>query len=120
MEISAAVDNRRMAQSVGIDVDLLFAGTFAVGSALAALGGGLAIELIGLGPTFATQYLVFFLIVVSVGGLGSIRGTFLAALVIGLFDTAAKYWWPAGGTVFVYALTVALLLLRPAGLCGRR
>ena len=118
--IRAAVDNRRMARSVGINVDLLFAGAFAVGSALAALGGGLAIELIGLGPTFAAQYLVFFLIVVAVGGLGSIRGTFLAALVIGLFDTAAKYWWPAGGTVFVYILTVGLLVLRPAGLCGRR
>ena len=90
-KIRAAVDNRRMAESVGINVDRLFTLTFAVGSGLAALGGGLAIQLFGLSPSFAVLYLVLFLIVVAVGGLGSLKGTLLAALVLGIFDTAGKY-----------------------------
>ena len=118
-KIRAAVDNRRMAQAVGINVDRLFMLTFALGSALAALGGGLAIEIVGLTPTFAIQYLVLFLIVVAVGGLGSIRGAFVAALVLGVIDNAGKYLWPDGGAFFIYAVTIALLLIRPAGLFGR-
>lgn len=117
--IRAAVDNRRMAQSVGIDVDRLFVVAFALGSGLAAIGGGLAIEIVGISPTFAIQYLVFFLIVVACGGLGSIRGAFLAAILLGVVDTAGKYLWPAGGGFFIYAVTVALLLTRPHGLFGR-
>jgi len=117
--IRAAVDNRRMAQSIGIDVDRLFTLTFALGSGLAALGGGLAVNLIGLTPSFAVQYLVLFLIVVAVGGLGSIKGTVLAALVLGIFDNAGKYLYPDGGGFFIYAITVLLLLLKPAGLYGR-
>ena len=80
-KIRAAVDNRRMAESVGINVDRLFTLTFALGSGLAALGGGLAIQLFGLTPSFAVLYLVLFLIVVAVGGIGSLKGTLLAALV---------------------------------------
>lgn len=118
-QIRAAVDNRRMAQSLGINVDRLFTVTFAIGSGLAAVGGGLAVEILGLGPTFAIQYLVFFLIVVAVGGLGSIRGAFIAALVLGTIDTAGKYLWPEGGAFFIYAVTVAILLAKPAGLYGR-
>lgn len=117
--IRAAVDNRRMAQSIGIDVDRLFVLTFSVGSGLAALGGGLAIEIIGMSPTFALTYLVFFLIVVAVGGLGSVRGAFVAALVLGIVDTAGKYLWPDGGAFFIYALTIAILLAKPEGLFGR-
>jgi branched-chain amino acid transport system permease protein len=117
--IRAAVDNRRMAQSVGIDVDRLFTLTFALGSGLAALGGGLAVNLTGLTPTFAIQYLVFFLIVVAVGGAGSIKGTVVAALVLGITDNAGKYLFPAGGAFFIYAATIALLLTKPAGLYGR-
>jgi branched-chain amino acid transport system permease protein len=113
-KIRAAVDNRRMAESVGINVDLLFTLTFALGSALAALGGGLAIQLFGLSPSFAVIYLVLFLIVVAVGGLGSLKGTLLAALVLGVFDTGAD----AGG-FFIYAVTVAVLLIKPAGFYGR-
>jgi len=118
-QIRAAVDNRRMAQSVGINVDLLFTLTFALGSGLAALGGGLAVELVGLTPTFAIQYLVIFLIVVALGGLGSIKGTVLAALVLGIFDNAGKYLYPEAGAFFIYAITVLLLLAKPAGLYGR-
>jgi len=117
--IRAAVDNRRMAQSIGIDVDRLFTLTFALGSGLAALGGGLAVNLTGLTPTFAIQYLVFFLIVVAVGGAGSIKGTVLAALVLGVTDNAGKYLFPAGGAFFIYAATIALLLAKPAGLYGK-
>ena len=118
-KIRAAVDNRRMAQSIGIDVDRLFVLTFALGSGLAALGGGLAIEIIGMSPTFGFTYLVFFLIVVAVGGLGSIRGAFVAALILGIIDTAGKYLWPEGGAFFIYALTIAILLVKPEGLFGK-
>ena len=117
--IRAAVDNRQMAQSVGIDVDRLFVLAFALGSGLAAVGGGLAIEIVGMSPTFAITYLVFFLIVVAVGGLGSIRGTFAAALVLGIIDTAGKYLWPDGGAFFIYVVAIAILLAKPEGLFGK-
>jgi len=118
-KIRAAVDNRRMAESVGINVDLLFTLTFAVGSGLAALGGGLAIQLFGLSPSFAVLYLVLFLIVVAVGGLGSLKGTLIAALVLGIFDTAGKYLLADAGGFFIYAITVLVLLVKPAGFYGR-
>jgi branched-chain amino acid transport system permease protein len=118
-KIRAAVDNRRMAQSIGIDVDRLFTLTFAVGSGLAALGGGLAIELFGLTPSFAMLYLVFFLLVVAVGGLGSFKGTLLAAILLGVCDTAGKYVYAGAGGFFIYALAVLILLVKPAGLYGR-
>ena len=118
-QIRAAVDNRRMAQSVGINVDRLFTLTFAFGSGMAALGGGLAIDIVGLSPTFAIQYLVFFLIVVAVGGMGSLAGAFLAALILGFLDNAGKYLWPEGGGFFIYVVTVVLLLYRPDGLLAR-
>ena len=118
-EIRAAVDNRRMAQSVGIDVDRLYTFTFALGSGLAALGGGLAIQTFGLNPSFAVLYLVFFLIVVAVGGLGSLKGTLLAALVLGVFDTGGKYLLADAGGFFIYAVTVVVLLIKPAGFYGR-
>jgi branched-chain amino acid transport system permease protein len=118
-KIRAAVDNRRIAQSIGIDVDRLFVIAFAFGSGMAALGGGLAIEILGMSPTFALTYLVFFLIVVAVGGLGSIRGAFVAALVLGIIDTAGKYLWPDGGAFFIYAVTIGILLVKPEGLFGK-
>jgi branched-chain amino acid transport system permease protein len=118
-KIRAAVDNRRMAQSVGIDVDRLFTLTFAVGSGLAALGGGLAIQLLGLNPSFAVVYLVFFLLVVAVGGSGSLWGTLVAALALGVCDTAGKYLYADAGGFFIYAVAFLLLLIKPAGLYGR-
>jgi len=117
--IRAAVDNRLMAEAVGIDVGRLFKLTFALGSGIAAIGGGLAVDILGLTPNFAIQYLVLFLIVVAVGGLGTIRGTFVAALALGVIDNAGKYLWPEGGAFFVYAVAIAILLWRPAGLFGR-
>jgi branched-chain amino acid transport system permease protein len=118
-KIRAAVDNRRMAQSVGINVDFLFTLTFAVGSGLAALGGGLSLQLLGLTPTFALVYLVLFLLVVAVGGLGSIKGTLAAALLLGIFDTTGKYLYAEAGGFFLYAVAMAVLLIKPAGLYGR-
>ncbi|MBI3710153.1 MAG: hypothetical protein HY246_21115 [Proteobacteria bacterium] len=117
--IRAAVDNRRMAQSLGINVERLFTLTFAFGSGLAALGGALAVDILGLNPNFAFQYLVYFLIVVSVGGLGSVVGAFYAALLIGTIDNAGKYLWPVGGAFFIYVVAIAVLLIWPSGLFGR-
>ena len=117
--IRAAVDNRQMAQSVGINVDRLFTLTFALGTGLAAVGGALGSEILGVKPTFAFDYLVFFLIVVAVGGLGSIRGTFIAALMIGIIDNAGKYLYPDAADFLIYAVVIAVLLWRPAGLFGK-
>src|SRR5262249_52739591 len=75
-KVRAAVDNQRMARGLGINVDHAFAITFGLGSGLAGLGGALAIDIVGLDPAFAFTYLVYVLIVVSVGGLGSIGGSF--------------------------------------------
>jgi branched-subunit amino acid ABC-type transport system permease component len=119
-KIRASVDNYNIAQTVGINVSRLFMLTFAVGSGLAAMGGGLAVEVLGLTPRFGLQYLVMFLIVVAVGGLGSIRGAFVAALALGFIDNAGKFFLPQGGGFFIYAVTLALLLWRPQGLFGRQ
>ncbi len=119
VQIRAAVDNLRMAQSVGINTSRLFMLTFALGSGLAGLGGGLGADLLAVTPNFALDNLVYFLIVVAVGGLGSIRGPFVAALLIGISDTAIKYLLPALGAFVIYALTMAILLWRPRGLFGR-
>jgi branched-chain amino acid transport system permease protein len=117
-QIRAAVDNRRMAASLGLDIDRLFTVTFALGSGLAALGGGLGAEFLGLDPQYALKYLVYFLIVVAVGGLGRVTGVFWAALLIGVLDFVLKKYLPQGGTLFIYALTILLLLWRPQGLFG--
>ncbi len=118
--VRAAVDNVAMAQSVGIDTRRLFTSTFALGSGLAGLGGALGAEIIAIQPTYPFEHLAYFLIVVSIGGLGSLRGPFVAALLIGVTDTACKYWLPQFGAFFIYVATIGLLLWRPAGLFGRR
>jgi branched-chain amino acid transport system permease protein len=119
-QVRAAVDDLRMAQAVGINTSGLFMLTFALGSGLAGLGGGLGADLLAINPSYALQYLVYFIIVVAVGGLGSLKGAFFAALLIGVTDTGFKYLLPAFGAFFIYALTMALLLWRPQGLFGRR
>jgi branched-chain amino acid transport system permease protein len=118
-QIRAAVDNLRMAQSVGIDAFRLFGATFALDSGLAGLGGALGSDLITIVPGYALDNLIYFLIVVAIGGLGSIRGPFLAAILIGLADSAGKYLLPQFGAFFIYAMTMAILLSRPRGLFGR-
>jgi branched-chain amino acid transport system permease protein len=119
VQIRAAVDNLRMAQSVGINTSRLFTLTFALGSGLAGLGGALGADLLAINPSYALENLVYFLIVVAVGGLGSIRGPFVAALLLGITDTGFKYLLPELGAFFIYALTMAVLLWRPRGLFGR-
>ncbi len=119
MTLRAAVDNHRMAQSIGIDTKRLFTLTFALGSGLAALGGALGAEILAIDPGYALEQLIYFLIVVAVGGLGSIRGPFFAALLVGTADTAFKYLEPELGAFFIYGMTLALLLWRPQGLFGR-
>jgi branched-chain amino acid transport system permease protein len=119
-QVRAAVDNQRMARGLGIDVGRVFAITFALGSGLAGLGGALAIEIVGLDPAFAFTYLVYVLIVVSVGGLGSIGGSFAAATLLGVSDVAGKYYVPELGAFLIYLVTVVVLVWRPAGVFGKR
>jgi branched-chain amino acid transport system permease protein len=119
-QVRAAVNNQRMARGLGIDVDALFAITFALGSGLAGLGGALAIDLVGLDPSFAFTYLIYVLIVVSVGGLGSIGGSLAAAILLGISDIAGKYYVPALGSILIYLVMTVLIMLRPAGIFGRR
>jgi branched-chain amino acid transport system permease protein len=118
-QLRAAVDNLRMAETLGINTSRLFATAFALGSGLAALGGGLGADLLAIAPGYALDNLVYFLIIVAIGGLGSIRGPFLAALVVGVADTAFKYFVPEFGAFFIYALTMAMLLRYPNGIFGR-
>ena len=117
--VRAAVDYRAMAQSIGINTSRLFTLTFALGSGLAGLGGALGAEIIAIQPTYPFEHLVFFLIVVAVGGLGTLCGPFVAALLIGVADTACKYWVPEFGAFFIFAATIGVLLWRPGGLFGR-
>lgn len=119
-QIRAAVDNQRAARGLGLDVERIFAVTFALGSGLAGLGGALAIEITGLSPSFGFDFLILVLIVVSVGGLGSITGSFVGAALLGIVDVAGKYFYPAIGSYTIYLLLVAILLVRPAGLFGQR
>jgi branched-chain amino acid transport system permease protein len=117
--LRASVDNRRMAEAIGIDTGSLFTLTFALGSGLAAFGGGIGADILAIYPGYAIEYLVYFLMVVAVGGLGSIRGPFVAALFLGIGDTACKYLVPEFGAFFIYAAMIGLLMWRPAGLFGR-
>jgi branched-chain amino acid transport system permease protein len=119
-QLRAAVDNQHVAAGVGIDVNRVFSVTFALGSGLAGLGGGVGIDILGLDPSFPIKYLVYFLLVVAVGGAGTIRGPLVAALMLGVFDVAGKYYVPEVGAFVIYALMVVLLVLFPRGLYGKR
>jgi branched-chain amino acid transport system permease protein len=117
--LRASVDDPRVAAGLGINVNLVFAATFAVGSGLAGLGGALGAEVLGLDPTFPLKFLIYFLIVVAVGGTSSITGPLLAALLLGIADVAGKYYIPKLGSFIVYTLMIVLLLWRPHGLFTR-
>jgi branched-chain amino acid transport system permease protein len=118
-KLRASVDNPRAARGLGIDVDRVFVATFALGSALAGLGGALGIQMLGLDPEFPIKYIVYFLIVVAVGGSGSIKGSLIASLILGICDVAGKYYVPQLGAFVIYAVMVATLIFRPQGLFGR-
>jgi branched-chain amino acid transport system permease protein len=119
-QVRAAVDNQNVAAGLGMHVDRIFTRSFALGSGLAGLGGGLGIDLLGLDPVFPLKNLIYFLLVVTVGGAGTIKGPLIAALVLGIFDVAGKYYVPQVGAFVIYALLVLLLILFPAGLYGKR
>jgi branched-chain amino acid transport system permease protein len=116
--LRAGVDNARVARGLGIRVGRVFALTFAVGSGLAGLGGALGAEFLGLDPTFPLKFLVYFLIVVAVGGTTTLVGPLIAALILGIADVAGKYYIPAAGGFIIYTVMVAILLWRPQGLFG--
>jgi len=119
-QIRASVDNQTASAGLGINVSLVFSLTFALGSGLAGLGGGLGIDVLGLDPSFPIKYMVYFLLVVAVGGAGTIKGPLVAALILGVFDVAGKYYVPEIGAFVIYALMVVLLILFPAGLIRRK
>ena len=119
-QVRAAVDNQDVAAGVGIHVNRLFTLVFALGSGLAGLGGALGIDVLGLDPVFPLKYLVYFLLVVTVGGAGTINGPLVAALALGVFDVAGKYYVPQVGAFVIYALMLILLVLFPRGLGGKR
>jgi len=117
--LRAAVDDGRVARGLGIDVNRIFALTFAVGSGLAGLGGALGVEILGLDPAFPLKIMIYVLIVVTVGGTSSIIGPFLASLLLGICDVAGKYYAPAVGPFVIYSIMIIVLLWRPQGLFAR-
>jgi branched-chain amino acid transport system permease protein len=117
--LRASVDDARVARGLGINVNRVFALTFAFGSGLAGLGGALGAEILGLDPTFPLKFLVYFLIVVTVGGTSSITGPFFASLLIGIGDVAGKYYVPKFGAFVIYTIMIVLLIIRPQGLFAR-
>jgi branched-chain amino acid transport system permease protein len=117
--LRAAVDDPRVARGLGINVDKVFAVTFAVGSGLAGLGGALGAEILGLDPIFPLKFMIYFLIVVTVGGTASITGPFLASLLLGIGDVAGKYYVPKLGAFVIYTIMIVVLIARPQGLFGR-
>jgi branched-chain amino acid transport system permease protein len=118
--LRAAVDNPRMTQAVGINTSVLFTVTFAAGCGLAAFGAIVGAPLLPLEPYYALRYLVLFLVVVGVGGLGNFKGSFVAAMLFGIVDTAAKFLVPASSAYVFYGLVLVLLLWRPNGLMPAR
>jgi len=118
-QLRAAVDDPTVARGLGINVDLVFAVTFSVGSGLAGLGGALGAELLGLDPTFPVKFMVYFLIVVAVGGSAGMTGPLVAALLLGVADVAGKYYLPSVGAFIIYIVMIVVLLWRPQGLFAR-
>jgi len=119
-QVRASVDNAVASAGLGINVNRVFAATFALGSGLAGLGGGLGVDVLGLDPTFPLKYMVYFLLVVAIGGAGTIKGGLVAAMILGICDVAGKYYVPQVGSFIIYFLMVTLMIVFPAGLYGRR
>lgn len=118
--LRASVDDQRVAAGLGINVNVVFLSTFAFGSGLAGLGGALGAEVLGLDPTFPLKFMIYFLIVVAVGGTSSVTGPLIAAILLGVADVAGKYYIPKMGAFIVYVLMIAILLWRPHGLFVRQ
>ena len=118
--LRASVDDQRVAAGLGINVNTVFLTTFAFGSGLAGLGGALGADVLGMDPTFPLKFMIYFLIVVAVGGTSSITGPLLAALLLGIADVAGKYYIPKLGAFIVYCLMIVILVWRPQGLFVRQ
>jgi branched-chain amino acid transport system permease protein len=119
-QMRASVDDAQAARGLGIDVNRVFSISFALGSGLAGLGGALGIEVLGLDSGFPLKFMVYFLLVVVVGGAGTLVGPLIAALVLGVLDVAGKYYVPQLGAFVIYAAMIVLLIAFPAGIRGRR
>jgi branched-chain amino acid transport system permease protein len=117
--LRAAVDDQRVARGLGINVGAVFGLTFAVGSGLAGLGGALGAEILGLDPHFPLKFMIYFLIVVTVGGTSSITGPFVASILLGVGDVAGKYYVPKLGAFVIYTIMIVVLIWRPQGLFAR-
>lgn len=118
-QLRAAVDDGRAARGLGVNVTRIFAGTFIVGCGLAGLGGALATGVISFDPTFPLKYMIYFLVVISVGGATTISGPFMAAILLGVADVAGEYFAPAFGGFIIYTVMVVSLIVRPQGLFAR-
>ena len=119
-QVRASVDNAVASAGLGINVNRVFGVTFALGSGLAGLGGGLGVDILGLDPMFPLKYMVYFLLVVAIGGAGTIKGGLVAAMILGICDVAGKYYVPQVGSFIIYFLMVVLMIVFPAGLYGRK
>ena len=117
--LRAAVDDRRVASGLGVDVNRIFLATFAFGCGLAGLAGALGTDIIGLDPTFPLKFMIYFLIVVAVGGTTTVTGPLLASLLLGIADVAGKYYVPKMGAFIIYAVMILVLAIRPQGLFSR-
>jgi branched-chain amino acid transport system permease protein len=115
-QLRAAVDDQRVARGLGINVGTVFGVTFAIGSGLAGLGGALGAEILGLDPIFPLKYMIYFLIVVTVGGTSSIIAPFMASILLGIGDVAGKYYVPKLGAFVIYTIMIIVLIVRPHGL----
>jgi branched-chain amino acid transport system permease protein len=119
VKLRAAVDNAAMADALGVRTETIYAASFALAVGLGAFGGVVGAEMLPIEPHYALRYMVTFLVVVSVGGAGSIPGAVLASLLLGLADTTGKYLFPAFGEFFFYLTVIAIVVLFPRGLLGR-
>ena len=119
VKVRATVDNAAMTAALGVRTEVVYAVSFAVAIALAAFGGVIGAELLPLEPYYALRYMVTFLVVVSVGGAGSIPGALVACLLLGTIDTTGRYLAPEYGEFFFYLAVILIVTLFPRGLAGR-
>lgn len=118
--LRAAVDNRGMAQAMGMNVPVLFSATFALGCGLAALGGILAAPMLPIEPMWPFKYLVLVLVIVALAGHGQVTASVAVAVLLGIVETAGRYLYPQSGGFLIYLLLIPLMIWRPDGLLARR
>lgn len=117
--LRAGVTDAQMVSALGINVQMVFAGVFALGVGLAALAGVLGAPVLSIYPGLDFETLIFTLVVVVIGGLGTLRGAFLGSLIIGMADTFGKALIPQFSLFLIFAVMAGVLLVRPSGLFGR-